>query len=210
MTTNQLIDTLPKLHKDWDSGEPVFWGVDPEVIEFVEKNVSSGRTIETGAGFSSIGFIICGCTHTAVCPDTFVRDNILGFCDRHGINTTQFTFVSSKSQDYLPTLPEQEFDCALVDGEHAFPIPQIDFYYLSRVLKVGGLLLVDDIDIWSCEIIHKFLHWDHDWDFIGIIGPHTAAYRKRAHREITGWGDQRFVVANSVTPAALGFLGPSR
>jgi len=84
MTTNQLIDTLPKLHKDWDSGEPVFWGVDPEVIEFVEKNVSSGRTIETGGGFSSIGFIICGCTHTAVCPDTFVRDNILGFCDRHG------------------------------------------------------------------------------------------------------------------------------
>jgi hypothetical protein len=94
----------------------------------------------------------------------------------------------------------------LLDGEHAFPIPQIDFYYLARSLKVGGVLIVDDIDIWSCKILHEFLYWEYDWEHLGVFGGHTAAYRKRVHNEITGWGRQRYLVANSITPIALQYL----
>ena len=209
MKIADFVKDSPKLHKDAATGEPVSYGIVSEVLEFIEENVSKGsRTIETGAGISSIGFLICGCQHTAVCPEPYLRDNILGFCCKHGINTANFVFVAEKSQDYLPSVGARLFDCALLDGEHAFPIPQIDFYYLSRSLKVGGILLIDDIDLWSCEIIHKFLYWDYDWQFLEVLGRHAVAYRKRAHRETTGWGSQRFVVANSISPVALSYLEP--
>ncbi|MGH9152784.1 MAG: O-methyltransferase [Acidimicrobiales bacterium] len=56
-------------------------------------------------------------------------------------------FHERKSQVVLPELLAQGrvFDLAFIDGDHRFDAAFIDLYYLHRLVKPGGLLVVDDV-----------------------------------------------------------------
>jgi hypothetical protein len=48
-------------------------------------------------------------------------------------------------------------DLVLLDGPHAYPLPQIEFAYLFPHIKLGGWLVVDDIQIPSVNELFRFL-----------------------------------------------------
>ena len=57
----------------------------------------------------------------------------------------------------LPQLRDKDYDFALIDGRHAFPTPFIDWYYIADALKIGGLVLIDDLHIWTCDLLKQYL-----------------------------------------------------
>ncbi len=66
----------------------------------------------------------------------------------------------------------------LIDGGHGFPTPYVDWFYTAGKLKKGGFLIVDDVGLWSCQILRDFLIEQPHWEFVAEYEERTAVFRK--------------------------------
>jgi Methyltransferase domain len=154
----------PKLHRHPTGMLISTWRPDETTIVELQRRLRPGmKTIETGAGFTTIMFAIYGCEHTCIAPDRELLDRIRAYCDEHGISTKALTFVDAMSVDVVPQLSAAAYDLALIDGCHGFPTVYVDFLYLSRALKTGGTMVVDDLDIFTCQTVARFMQSDVAW-----------------------------------------------
>jgi hypothetical protein len=106
---------------------------------------------------------LLGAEHTAITPDEAEVRRLMTFCTRYGIPTSKVRFEIGYSQDVLPALAPGELDLVLIDGSHAFPIPFIDWYFCASHLREGGLMLVDDIQLWTGRVLKEYLATDPGW-----------------------------------------------
>jgi predicted O-methyltransferase YrrM len=179
-----LLKHAGRIHPEVDSNGPI----SREVAEFLAANVLPGQfTLETGCGTSTVVLLSLGVGHhiaIAPAPEAFRR--IEGICAENGIPITPLRAVHARSQDYLPGAHLPALDLVLIDGDHSFPAPFIDWYYTAEALKVGGLLIVDDVNIITGRILHDFLSADGHWEMVASFARrarkrsavHVAAFRK--------------------------------
>ena len=181
------------------------YGVSWDATEAISRFVSPGMTTaETGAGISTIVFAGLGARHLAITPTKDEGAIIREWLRSHGLATDLLAFDHRLSWDALPALSGLPLDFALIDGCHGFPTPFIDFFYLNRNLKVGGVLAIDDVPIWTGKVLVQFLRQDAAWEFLSQVGK-TAFFRKRREIEWNEWewDKQPFVVGHS-QPALTG------
>lgn len=71
------------------------------------------------------------------------------------------------------TVPRHTFteplDLVLLDGPHAFPFPELEYYYLYPQLRPGAVLIVDDIHIPSVRVLFDFLSQDAMWRRVMVV-----------------------------------------
>jgi hypothetical protein len=98
-----------------------------------------------------------------------------------------------KSDAILPSLDTggRKLDFALIDGAHTFPEPIIDYYYVNEHLKVGGILAIDDLDISSIGLLHKFLITEPAYELVKVDGLKTGIYRKVGDTHDLNWRKQK-------------------
>lgn len=195
----ELVRRPPKLHVH--RGRPISWGINRALADLLRREVSArSRTLETGAGVSTLIFLLLGATHDAISPDPDEASKILAYCTEHRIPTDRYVHHLARSEAVLPTLPlEPGLDLVLVDGDHAFPIPCLDWFYAARRLRRGGLMVLDDVSLWSVRIVADFLSADDAWQQIER-SRRFAAYRLLVDPDRAlsrWWGEQRHVVARS-------------
>ncbi|MCL5746580.1 MAG: class I SAM-dependent methyltransferase [Acidobacteria bacterium] len=168
MTVQELIASPPKLHIAGQGAPTDTWKLSDEELLFIDRAVDQNtRTIETGAGCSTVLFALKGADHTAIMPDRELADRILEYCAERRICTSGLKFIIDKSESALPRIQETDFQLALIDGRHGFPQPFLDYYYLASLLKPGGYLIVDDLHIWTCETLMQYLVEDNiNWRLI--------------------------------------------
>ena len=114
-----------------------------------------------------------------VTPSADEQSRVRAFCDSHGINHGKVNFAIGPSSEMLPTL-KGELDLVYIDGAHGFPHPCVDWMYTEARLAVGGTLLVDDIRIPTCRMLHEFLMEEPNWTLDRYIGD-TSIFTKVAH-----------------------------
>ena len=179
MTVTELLADPPKLHAFkqtpgtpeglFKEGELINrWKLSDEELLFIEKNISkSSKTIETGAGCSTIIFALKEANHTCIVPDRALTERIIAFCKKNGISTSGLNFIIQPSERALPEIKERGFDLALIDGRHGFPQPFLDWYYTAELLKIGGFVVIDDLHVWACETLLNFLIEEKkDWALV--------------------------------------------
>lgn len=172
-----------------------------EVLDFLTSHVNrDSTTVETGAGYSTIVFSQLGARHTTITPAAEEAARITAYCTENGISTERTTFAIGYSQDVLPDLECTDVDLALIDGGHGFPIPAIDYFYLAPKLRIGGYLLIDDVDVWTGAMIVSVLKREPEWEFEGKLARRTAVFRKTAPFVAREWNEQPTVVARSRVP----------
>src|SRR5215204_2229707 len=113
MKVQDLITNPPKLHAH--RGELVSaWKLGDETLLFLDRQVTAGmKTIETGAGVSTVVFAIKGVEHTCIVPDREQVNRIRAYCDEHDISHAGINFIVARSEYALPRLEGKEFDLAL-------------------------------------------------------------------------------------------------
>jgi hypothetical protein len=194
---DQLLRAPPKLHQNRD-GTLASWATGEDVLRFIHQTVGpDSSTLETGAGLSTIVFAMRGAHHICVTPDTGEVERIRAFCDESGISLEGVTFVNRFSQDALPALEPGELDFVLIDGGHGFPIPFLDWFYTAPALRTGGLVLIDDVQLWTARTLVEFLRMEPEWRYAGRLSGRTAVLQKIAPVEPKEWGFQAFVVRHS-------------
>ncbi len=153
-------------------------------------------TLETGAGRSTLVILRKGVQrHIAIQPDPVEFDGIRKFCADNGIPDSALDANVMRSQDYFVSATLPELDMVLIDGDHSFPTPFLDWYFTADVLRVGGLMCVDDTDILTGTILADFMQADPKWNLV-LRHPsgRFAVYRKVKHPiHEDHWGFQPFL-----------------
>lgn len=115
------------------------------------------KTLEIGCAYGLSAMFICNsfagktgrCRHTIIDP---YQSSVFG---RRGIQNLEeaglrdFELLEEPSELALPRLlaAGERFDAALIDGYHTFDQTLVDFYYINRLLRVGGYLAIDDCNL---------------------------------------------------------------
>jgi hypothetical protein len=193
------VTTLPEVLRTpflvHDSAPAGVWAADTPALEYLFEHVAPGaRTLETGAGLSTVLFALKGSRHTCITPVQVEVDRIREHCLRHGIETAEVEFVVARSEDALPGMQLPPLDLAFLDGCHGFPAPMLDWVYTASRLKIGGRLLLDDTALWPVRLLRDFLASDPAWRLECEL-PKTAVFEKLAEgSERREWVDQPYVV----------------
>ena len=173
------------------------WRIDNKTCIELNSRLKAGlNTLETGAGLSTIIFAASGCQHTCITPAKAEADRIQDYCRSVNIDTSNVNFIIARSSDIIHQLPRSAFDLVLIDGCHGFPSVFVDFYYAARLLKIGGTLIIDDMHIYTCQLLASFIQSDPGWS-VELKDNRVAFAIKTADTIDLEWSSQPFVVRRS-------------
>jgi hypothetical protein len=143
-----------------------------------------------------------GDEHICITPNGEEAERVRGYCLEHDIDVSRCTFHIEPSEFVLPRLDASPRDLILIDGSHSFPQVFIDFFYSVQLLKLDGILIVDDVHLWTGKVLRDFLLAEPDWQRLQEWDGRTVAFRKAAEPESRVWFDQPYVRVRS-TPARV-------
>lgn len=112
------------------------------------------RTIEVGLALGLSALFLCqaalelGGRHVAIDPFQEASWNGAGLRTLSDAGVADVVeVIEEESQLALPRLLARgrEFDLAFIDGDHRFEGVFLDLYYMTRLVKPGGLVVVDDM-----------------------------------------------------------------
>ncbi len=190
------------------AGKAQVWNTQRSCYEFMARHVSEGsRTLETGAGVSTVLFAAWGCEHLCVVPGPNQREAVLKYCAESGFGTDALDFDLRGSEVALPEIPpERVFDLFLIDGNHGFPTPIIDWFYGAGHLREGGIVVFDDLEIPQVgHWLEWFLDKDSRWERIESTSK-WAAYRRHSSGPLGEVHDRQPFLTPAPTSRALKHL----
>jgi hypothetical protein len=191
------------VHPGWTPEVAVNFGLNqPALDALVDLVVEGHATLETGVGYSTVLFAARGAHHTVVSPFVVEHERVRSWCADRTVDVSQVRFVAARSQDALPGLEPTPLDLVLIDGDHAFPAPFIDFYYAAERLVPGGVLVVDDTHVRACRVLVDFLIADSERWKVHAALPTTVFFERLEGPLIPerGWMGQPW----GATPLRLG------
>lgn len=149
MEDSDLIQRACDFHP-WDA-------MAPAALSAIQKRGPFECSAETGCGGSTIVLSHTSKDHTAFAIEGEDK-TITELRRRDDLSAKRVTFVEGETKQTLPGYrPRQQMDFVLLDGPHAYPLPQIEFAYLFPHLKLHGWFVIDDIQIPSVHELFQFL-----------------------------------------------------
>ena len=144
--------------------------IDEAIGALLQKLIAEKRpsiTMEIGLAYGLSTLFICealakvgGTRHIAI--DAF-QSSIWGGIGLHHVRTAGYGNLlelrEELSQDALPRLVAEgvKVDFAYIDGTHTFDQKIVDFFYVDRILNVGGVIVFDDCDWPSIHQVCRFI-----------------------------------------------------
>lgn len=197
----RLLADSPDLH---GAGAAANWQLDGPLLEWLTGEARlGGRSLETGCGYSTIVLGQLSAEHVAVSPVAVEHARIEAWCRREGVSLEHVRFVEAESERYLPAIDaaEESLDLVLIDGDHAYPVPALDWYHSAPLLAMDGLLVVDDVHIPACGELAAFLRADRaNWRERHRVA--EAVVFQKVGRRVHASGDWRSQPWNRSRPSA--------
>ena len=145
--------------------------IDPEEGEFLYQIIHDDpgiiKTLEVGCAYGLASLHICfalqgrpGASHTIIDPHQNKYWDGVGIRNLKESGIDFITFIEDKSEFALPLLlsgKEGQFDFIFIDGWHTFDHTMLDCFYSTRLLRTGGLLVIDDVTYPSVRRAVDFL-----------------------------------------------------
>jgi hypothetical protein len=191
----RLLADPPRVHEElFAPPELGVWLTERECYQFIADRCRPGaHTLETGLGVSTALLLALGAEHTCVVPSQSQVDVLRGYCDEHGIATGGLHVELGRSEDVLPNLRTQPLDLLFLDGSHGFPTPMIDWFYGGRLLRRGGVVVLDDRQMPAVAMVVDYLDADPRWRSL-MRTPKWAAFERLNDGPLAeDWYDQPFL-----------------
>jgi hypothetical protein len=183
MSYQELIARAVQFHA-WDAMAPL-------ALEALAKRGPFQFSAETGCGGSTIVFSHLSKHHTAFAIEG-ADQTITGLRQHSDFRPGSVVFVEGETKRTLPLHAfENRLDLALLDGPHAYPLPQLEFAYLFPQVKEGGWLVLDDVQIPSVYELFQFMRRESSM-VLEEVAVRTAFFRKIGERNDgpDGWQHQ--------------------
>jgi len=153
-------------------------------------------TLEVGGGQSTVLISSKVKKHYCVNPDVTANQLIRQYLEKHGRGTENLVFIEDSSDSALPVLKiDDKLDFVFLDGNHSFPLPFIDWFYSNKLLKVGGIMVIDNVEINAVRYLDEYLQGEPAYRLLkrirNDIRYDCVAYEKVKEELTMGWKDQR-------------------
>lgn len=151
------------------------------------------RTIETGSGRTTVLFAAMSKQHTVVCLENSPHL-------RRFANTANVNWVYVPTQRTLPAFNfDGGLDFALIDGPHAYPFPELEYFFVYPHLREGAVLAIDDVHIPTIHNMLRFLVREKMFDYLQRVEKTVFFKRNSAplfHPYEDNWWLQQFNIDN--------------
>jgi len=150
-----------------------------EFIFNLIKEHNCKTTIEVGCAYGISSLYICAalaennankdCHHTILDPNYRTQWNGIGEANLQRADIDYFELQTEFSELALPKLlsEEKKYDLIFIDGFHTMDQTLLDIYYGNRLLKVGGIMVIDDVLI---EPVNKAVRYLSNYPAYKNIG----------------------------------------
>ncbi len=177
--------------------------VDANVLQVLEDLAPQPLhwSMETGCGKTTILLSILSDNHHVFAYDDRAeeRSSVAYYSNCPMFRSDRTTLIPGPTQQTLPAFSfTQPVDLALLDGPHAYPYPELEYYYVYQRLRAGALLVVDDIHIPTVHRLFTFLREDEMFRVAHV--ERTTAFLVRTTAPVffplgDGWEFQAFNTA---------------
>lgn len=148
------------------------------------------RSIETGTGKTTLLLSHLSSAHTVFTKDDAGDGDSLEAVRKSPLlNAGRVEFVLGPTQRTLlaQTFPEP-LDLAFLDGPHAYPFPDLEYWAIYPHLGERGLLVIDDIHIRTIANLFRVLRADAMWSLLEVVD-NTAFFRRTGAPQIDPFGE---------------------
>lgn len=184
----QLYSDSSALGDDGQRHSIEVYSVTPARAEFIHKAALESRattSLEVGMawGLSSLCILEAlvrngACERAHVVIDAFqskiFHNAALRSIRELGLDS-MVEFHEERSEYALPRLAQEgrKFDFVFIDGDHSFSAAFIDVFYAHRMLKPGGVMVLDDVHFDPVYMVSRFLELDYRYTVLGeVVGAH--------------------------------------
>lgn len=182
-----IVEKICALPDDWHGGGTLTSPVLRAIAKHAAAIGEIFATVETGSGKSTLLFSHISPQHTVFSIDE--TESISQVKASPLFRSENVTYVEGPTQ---LTMPKHRFDrklqIALIDGPHAYPFPDLEYYYLYPAIEEGGLLLIDDIKIPSIERMFAIISAEEMFEVVEVVA-YTAFLRRTSAPLIDPVGD---------------------
>jgi hypothetical protein len=125
------------------------WAIGPKVMRWIADRVTKEMvTLETGAGYSTVLFAALAKHHYCCTESEREADKILAYLKRIDVSGENVSFLIGSSDKTLPSLAtDTVIDFGYIDGCHGYPFPALDWHYIDKHLRVGGIIGMDNVEL---------------------------------------------------------------
>ena len=166
-------------------------------------NLQPSNSIEIGCAYGISSLFICEALRPNRGRHTIIDPYQSSYWDSIGILNIERSgfahmvrFIPERSDHSLPTLNAngETFQFAFIDGDHKFDDVFVDFYYIDKMLDVGGVIVLDDIGYSSIRKVCRYILTNLPYKVIGPK-PGNPSWKRRLTQKVT-----RAVPARLVKP----------
>lgn len=144
-------------------------------------------SVETGCGKSTMLIAQFSRWHRAFTADS--EDILRPARNSEILPGCNVEFVVGPTQRTLPGYTfSKPIQLILLDGPHAYPFPELEYYFLYPHLDAGGLLILDDVDIPTVRNMLKILKSDAMFIHLETVGK-TAFLQRTDAPTFDPYGD---------------------
>ena len=152
---------VSQLHSAIDRHEGEF------LARIIQEDSQILKTLEVGCAYGLSSLYICsamrersGTMHVIIDPFQNTTWDGVGIKNLEEAGVEFFHHIEAKSEFALPQLlseKEGAFDFIFIDGWHTFDHTLLDCFYATRLLRVGGYLVIDDVSFPAIQRVVDFL-----------------------------------------------------
>lgn len=151
--------------------EPV--SIPEEKGEFLQKlidEIKPAVTLEVGLAYGVSTLFICDALdrensrHIVIDPSQQESWKNIGLNNiRNAGYEKMIEFYAMPSFRALPQLESRgcRLDFAFIDGWHTFDYALVDFFFIDKMLKVGGIVVIDDTDWMAIRKLCRYITTNH-------------------------------------------------
>lgn len=180
---------------------PLQWNISAEEGRFLQELIRAKRpskSIEIGCAYGISSLFICEAlrevgakSHTIIDPyqlTTVTEDSSSDGYEGIGLLNLRragfedlITFYPEPSYRCLPRLEarQETFDFAFVDGMHTFDYGFTDFFYIDKMLPVGGVIVFDDLYYPSIRKVCRYILTNLPYEAIGPDAKRAPTLRRK-------------------------------
>lgn len=168
-----------EMHSCIDKDEALF-------LNKLIKDVQPKASLEIGCAEGMSSMTICESVgpdvkHIILDPfqSTDWKNNGINNLKNAGLNN--FELLEERSEFVLPRFLEQgkKFDFVFVDGWHTFDHVLVEFFYINRMLNIGGVVAFDDIGLQGLNRTMRWISNYPNYECLGNAGDDYVTPRRK-------------------------------
>lgn len=191
---NPILDEILASNKTQDeNGNPVelHSSVDREEIEFITGLIQKhhlSRAVEVGCamGISSVAIASAlkdgaDTFHYIIDPFQKSQWKNIGISNLKRAGFQRFKLIEDFSEFALPAMVKEgvKVNFGFIDGWHTFDHTLIDFFYINRMLDIGGVVVIDDVHMAPISKMIRYLYNYPCYEFAGRVVNSEVTSKRR-------------------------------